>query len=875
MATCITGMHRSGTSMVAKLLYVSGLYLGPEDELLPATPDNADGHWENVHFIELNDKILNEFGGGWDYPPLLPDGWCGGGTDCQSAPQRLLPLREKAAALVQQFRDHEPWGWKDPRTSLTLPFWQSLLPGLKVVICLRNPLEVALSLRRRGWSSYALSLDLWRIYNAHILRDVPPERRIITHYDRYSFDPEPELRRVLAFLDMSASQENLRHGCSAAKTELRHGRFTTRHLLSADVSPEVLRLYLQMQEEADWNDSDLARRPPQQDVTELPVEREGRQLDPSALDLAHWHRERQELKQRLAARDDTIQQLQAQLTSLRQERERLQQTLGEQLRRRDEEIQSALYELQVLSGLDRKTARAKVAYLQLARRIRGEVRRALPLDATVIVVSKGDDNLLRLDGRKAWHFPQAEGGVYAGFNPADSGSAIVQLEALRSNGAQFLLFPSTSLWWLDHYRGLKTHLDRHYRRCVNEADTCVIYALDEPPAADKGQRGAEVGTLIAEYVRRFGKEPAILDWHTNLNLEALFPEQTVFSPPAQMGETVPYLDHTVDVVAVAEPDAARASEARRVAAAAVVTWPAAGGAAEVEWLKGPQAAPLPTTSIVIPSYNGIALTEACLRALAETLPSHLHVEIIVVDDCSTDDTAPRLARCLEREPRLKVLRNPQNCGFLVTCNNGAAAAGGEIVILLNNDTLPLYGWLEPLLCTFRDHPDAGAVGGKLVYPDGRLQEAGGLVFADGSAANFGKGDYALDAPLYNFLREVDYVTGALIATPRALFSELGGLDTRYRPIYYEETDYCFRLREKGYKVYYQPESVVIHLEGVTCGTDPSSGQKRHQVANRAKFVERWQEALKRQPPPPGNFKPETWYALAAPRGPDEWEGGRA
>ena len=296
------------------------------------------------------------------------------------------------------------------------------------------------------------------------------------------------------------------------------------------------------------------------------------------------------------------------------------------------------------------------------------------------------------------------------------------------------------------------------------------------------------------------------------------------------------------------------------------------GKPEVEWLKGPQAPSLPTTSIVIPSYNGIALTEACLSALAATLPSYLQVEIIVVDDCSTDNTEPRLARWLEREPRLKVLRNPQNSGFLVTCNNGAAAASGQIVILLNNDTLPLYGWLEPLLRTFRDHPDAGAVGGKLVYPDGRLQEAGGVLFADGSAANFGKGDYEPDDPLYNYVREVDYVTGALIATPRALFNELGGLDTRYRPIYYEETDYCFRLRDRGYNVYYQPESVVIHLEGLTCGTDTGSGQKRHQVANRAKFVERWQEVLKRQPLPPGKFTKATWYALAAPRG-TEAEGG--
>jgi GT2 family glycosyltransferase len=583
----------------------------------------------------------------------------------------------------------------------------------------------------------------------------------------------------------------------------------------------------------------------------------------------------------LAQRDATIRDLRVRLDdadTFRSVVAELRRTICRQV----DELEAQRAALEVLSKSALKVLQRAVtefsnalAYRDLIARVRTIVHVALPKMCTLLVVSKGDENLLQLDGRKASHFPQAEGGVYAGFNPADSGSAIVQLEALRSKGAQYLLFPSPALWWLDHYRGLKRHLDQHYRRCVYQSDLCVIYSLCEPARADEAHRGAEVGAVIAEFGRRFGKEPAILDWNTGLNLVELFPEQTVFSPPCHAGQTVPYLDHTVDVVAVAAPDAARATEARRVAAAAVVTWPAVGGKPEVEWLKGPQAPSLPTTSIVIPSYNGIALTEACLSALAATLPSYLQVEIIVVDDCSTDNTEPRLARWLEREPRLKVLRNPQNCGFLVTCNNGAAAASGQIVILLNNDTLPLYGWLEPLLRTFRDHPDAGAVGGKLVYPDGRLQEAGGVLFADGSAANFGKGDYEVDAPLYNYLRDVDYVSGALLATPRALFSQLGGLDTRYRPIYYEDADYCFRVWENGYKVLYQPESVVIHLEGVTCGTDPSTGQKRHQVVNRAKFEKRWQETLKRQPPPPGNYKKGTWYALAASRCPEVGQGGRA
>jgi GT2 family glycosyltransferase len=227
-----------------------------------------------------------------------------------------------------------------------------------------------------------------------------------------------------------------------------------------------------------------------------------------------------------------------------------------------------------------------------------------------------------------------------------------------------------------------------------------------------------------------------------------------------------------------------------------------------------------------------------------------------------------MADWVKRDARIKLVRNRKNMGFLATCNRGASVGTGDIVLLLNNDTLPQAGWLDALLRTFRDHPDAGAVGGKLVYPDGRLQEAGGVIFSDGSAANFGRGDFEIDAPLYNYFREVDYVTGALIATRRSLFEKIGGLDTHYRPIYYEETDYCFRVRKAGYKVYYQPDSLVIHLEGVTCGTDTAGGLKRYQVVNHEKFSRRWKDALRSQPANPNHFDIGTWHRLAVRRGED-------
>jgi GT2 family glycosyltransferase len=700
-AICIAGAHRSGTSMLTKLLHSCGLYLGPESELMPAQADNPDGFWEHLAFVGLNDELLNELGGAWDLPPKA-------GEDFRHP--RLDPLRLKARLLIEGFDSSSIWGWKDPRNSLTLPFWRDLLPRLKILVVVRNPLEVAHSMRERNGTSYSFGLRLWEIYNRRAIETSTEQERLVSHYDLFFEDAETELRRITDFVGLSDA--DVANAAALITVQRRHTHFTIDELIDAQVSADVIELYRALIAEAGRGVTVSARKGK---VAASQTAKSGEaDLLPGAVSR---------LNALVPERIARIEHLERELLQFKLHHEKERAEYQREIKKTRELLHARSISL----------AESEARGDDLRKRLHQQLQVTRKLSRLLDEVDNAAD---RLCSSARWQIANPVAALKAKLSPGRS-------RDLLGYGYLEKIVSTYQKWRAAHLE-------------VAAIDD-EIQALISATASAPRQRAAPI------------------------------------EPPSPTGPIEFPVHDEIEI------------------------------------------------SIIIPVFNQLHFTRACLASLQEQQGTE-RFEVIVVDDCSTDATAEAVPQI----PGVVYLRNEANFGFIASCNRGAEKARGKYLMFLNNDTLVKTGWLRALLDTFDEEPQSGLVGSKLIYPDGRLQEAGGIIWRDASGWNYGKSDDP-EKPEYNYLREVDYCSAAALMIPKSLFASVGGFDSRYAPAYYEDTDLSFKVRRAGYKVLYQPLSEVVHYEGATGGTDLTTGTKKHQDINRSAFAERWAVELMSKP----------------------------
>lgn len=440
-------------------------------------------------------------------------------------------------------------------------------------------------------------------------------------------------------------------------------------------------------------------------------------------------------------------------------------------------------------------------YAELIDEVHELVRTHVPEDAALLVASGGDERLLWFDARRAVDFPD---GVEerATTYPPPGAVAVAQLEVQRAWGADFLLIPASELWLLDEYPAFERHLRQRYEAVIDDEAVAVLFALRRR-SADGGTVWDSFRHTVDECEAQLGHPPAILDWRTGLDIGNQFPDLPVFSPLEDV-RYLPYLDHTIDIVAIPySAGEAELTEATRVARVAVVKFPGSSvdametGRVHVEW-NGFMRAPRARPAVVVPCVGSPEQVEFFLASLRDTLQDE-PADVLL----ATEGNVPVAARWAGEDDRTQLLESTPGASLATLCNNAASATSAEIVIFVLPVGCLLPDWLSPLVRTFRDHPKAGAVGGRLLSFRGDVLHAGGHVLDEPAA----DGETALRA----CVRPIDYVSPALVATTREIFRELGGFSPDHPTTLF--VDYSLRARERGHRVLYQPGATLVVPDG--------------------------------------------------------------
>lgn len=748
----VLGMHRSGTSLIAKSIELFGYSLG--DRQMQANEDNPKGFSEDIDIVSFNDRLLESLGCDWAAPVDL---------ELSSIGEDSRFFEEARQLLVDKTRSYPKLVLKDPRFCLLMPFWSKVFSAMSIqtheVVVFRNPLDVANSLSSRNKFAVSFSLTLTEEYLQAVLQHCGSDA-LVVGYPNFMSEPRAEIDRIGKHLHATPVSDQADIFVSDfIDPDLQHHEHSLDELHASEFASRQLMEFSDCF--ARWSEDKKAAVPSSKGSAidqEFLVTRVKQDIANRAELLGHSESlersvkllgaDLQDVENRLKDRESHITRLKVELDERTGERDR-QISFSEKLA--EEFAQSKRVLNLHIDNLD-----AEVKDLQKRLEDKDRVNEHLANEIHLLNSHLADFDRIHRDLLGSVSYRLGRALTYPIRKPIVT--FVLPRITSSSRAVSLLLF----------------------------LRTCLAYPL-------KALKLISV-SRIQNFYLMLTRRPDLID-----QIAGKYTED-IGDPGSK--EANDSAQHDVDASSLVFP----------VHEKNLVT-------------------------VVIPVYNQLDATLRCLASIQKNWPK-TPIEVLVVDDSSTDETAITVKSI----PGCRYICHSENLGFLRSCNRAIDFCESPYVMLLNNDTTVTEGWLDSLVDLIANDETVGLVGSKLIYPDGRLQEAGGIIWSDGSGWNYGRLQDA-DLPDYNYVREVDYVSGAAILFLKETFVSLGRFDERYLPAYYEDTDFAFKVREAGLRVVYQPASKIVHYEGVSHGTDESQGIKQHQLTNRKVFHEKWKSTL--------------------------------
>ena len=757
----IVGPHRSGTSLISKLITCYGYSLS--ENLIPGNEYNKRGYFEDRDIVNFNDYLLSILNSSWNKNQFIDDH-----TYNNILEKEFIDKGKEL--ILNKFLHKKKLIIKDPRISILIKFWKKVLSELdiksKFICTLRNPIEVSLSMMRRDLTSISYGISIWAIYLMEIMKELNYQDALIIDLERFLQNPKAIITKINKFLLVEADKVQLNDYfnkfyskdflTNLSDNELHenqiffHENFKKIHICLKKLHNSNDKIaFDNVKEEVNVIRRDFINN---KSFNFLDKEFDSITRNQSITDGLYKEKIRQFEKEK----EKSLSSIQSTQKALENERLKMieQQKISEKaFSVEKQKLQKSITATEEALSFERKKLKNTAREIQNENNLLKKKNAEIEEQRRETVEQREEQLRVTDENRKEIHQARLE-----------------LTEELIKNK--------------QYTADLLT---------INKNLELNISILNE-------QKSKNFKFQLIEIAKT-----KIKKWLKKLKLYQVYHliRYRKFDPYNQLNKSLKKFKVLNDDFAE------NLKNFTNVQGKILI-------------------------SIIIPVYGKWEYTTSCLSSVYK-LNTKFPFEVIIMDDCSPSSVPEKIKNFADDNKfNLKYLRNEENLGFIGNCNKGSDFAKGEYLIFLNNDTYVSPEWLDTLISTFLEDENVGVAGSKIIYSDIKLQEAGGIIWNDGTGMNFGKGKDPKH-PKYNFKREVDYVSGCSFAIKKSLFDETGKFDTDLKVAYYEDVSKCYEVREKGYKTIYQPKSVLIHHEGVTNGRDENEGIKRYQIINKEIF----------------------------------------